>query len=247
VSRVVAWFSCGAASACASKLTLDKYPEAEVVYCNTIANEHPDNHRFMYEVEQWLGKAVTVVSSKRYANVEEVFAARRYMSGIAGAPCTVELKKIPRFDFQQADDVHVFGFTKDEEKRIARFEMNNPELNLEWVLRNAGVTKENCFQMLRDAGIELPIMYQLGYKNNNCIGCVKASGVKYWAKIRKDFPETFKRRCEQSREIGAKLVKHKGERIFLDELPEGDFKRGKLEDISCGPECGGERMPDNYE
>lgn len=31
-------------------------------------------------------------------------------------------------------------------------------------------------------------MYDLGYANNNCIGCVKG-GIGYWNKIRIDFPE----------------------------------------------------------
>ena len=35
-----------------------------------------------------------------------------------------------------------------------------------------------------------PLMYDLGYPNNNCIGCVKG-GMGYWNHIRKDFPEVF--------------------------------------------------------
>ncbi len=37
-------------------------------------------------------------------------------------------------------------------------------------------------------------MYDLGYPNNNCIGCVKG-GMGYWNKIRKDFPEVFQKRA----------------------------------------------------
>jgi hypothetical protein len=84
-------------------------------------------------------------------------------------------------------------------------------------------------------------MYSLGYRNNNCIGCVKATSPAYWAKIKRDFPEVFAKRAAQSREIGCRLTRVKGKRIFLDELPEGDFGRYKTEDISCGPECAGEK------
>ena len=31
-------------------------------------------------------------------------------------------------------------------------------------------------------------MYDLGYPNNNCIGCIKG-GMGYWNRIRKDFPD----------------------------------------------------------
>lgn len=160
------------------------------------------------------------------------------MSGPAGAPCTVELKKVPRFQFQNADDVHVFGMTADEKKRIADFENENFELNLHWPLLDAGMSKADCHAMIASAGIEQPMMYRLGFKNNNCLGCVKASSPKYWNKTRQHFPEVFARRAEQSRAIGCKLVRYKGERIYLDELPPNSVEEVK-EDLSCGPQCKG--------
>jgi hypothetical protein len=168
--RHVAWFSCGAASAAASKIAVERWPDTVVVYCDTSRDEHPDNARFFADVERWLGTRIVRLSSK-YASVEDVFEQTRYMSGIAGARCTVEMKKVPRFRFQRADDIHVFGFTADEGKRLRDFEQNNPELAVAWVLRDAGITKRECYSMLSAAGIELPAMYRLGYKNNNCIGC----------------------------------------------------------------------------
>ena len=41
-------------------------------------------------------------------------------------------------------------------------------------------------------------MYKLGYKNNNCIGCVKGQA-GYWNKIRKDFPDVFD---QMSKDLG---------------------------------------------
>jgi len=35
------------------------------------------------------------------------------------------------------------------------------------------LSKENCLAIIDRAGIEIPMMYKLGYNNNNCIGCVK--------------------------------------------------------------------------
>ena len=91
------------------------------------------------------------------------------------------------------------------------------------------LTKKDCMQMLVDAGIELPMMYRLGYSNNNCIGCVKG-GMGYWNKIRVDFPEIFNRTAQLEREAGHSCIKGK----FLDELsPEA----GRFEKIEL-PECG---------
>lgn len=207
-----------------------------MLYCNTSRNEHPDNARFKADVERWLGVTVKLLNNAKYSTVEEVFDGERYMSGPAGARCTTELKKKPRFQYQDAADTHIFGLTADEEDRIEQFEGNNHELLLEWPLRDAGLTKADCLKVVADAGIELPWMYRLGYANNNCLGCVKATSPSYWNKVRVDFPDAFASRCEQSRRLGVRLVRYKGERIFLDELPAAATEQIK-EDLSCGPQC----------
>lgn len=239
--RVIVWFSCGAASAVAAKLAIEKYGNAaQVVYCDTMASEHPDHVRFMADIEKWLGRRVERIKSEKYASIDEVFEKRAYMSGISGAICTVEMKKVPRFAFQRPDDIHVFGLTVEEEERIQRFTANNPELELDWILRDKGMSKPACLYELAKAGIQPSIMYSLGFANSNCLGCVKATSPGYWAKVRQHFPDVFARRCQQSRAIGVKLVRIENERRFLDELPEQilplfDFP----EDLSCGPQCSG--------
>lgn len=234
--RRVVWFSCGAASAVAAKLGTERYGSAcEVVYCDTLATEHPDNARFMTDVERWIGRKVTVIRSDRYATVDEVFERTRYMAGIAGARCTTEMKKLPREAWQRESDTHVFGYTADEYKRAVTFEENNPALCVEWLLIEAHITKAMCLARLQEAGIILPVMYSLGFDHNNCIGCPKATSPGYWNRTRSLFPEAFERRARQSREIGARLVRIKGVRRFLDELPpDADAPD---DDIECGPVC----------
>lgn len=236
-SRHVVWFSCGAASAVVAKLAVMELPNVHVVYCDMSKDEHPDNVRFLEDVERWIGQPIIKLKGK-YDSILDVFRKRRYMSSIAGAICTVEMKKRLRQEFQQPGDVHLFGFTAGEEKRIKSFTANNFDLNLRWLLHERGIEKNDCFGILRFAGIKRPALYDLGFKNNNCIGCVKASSPKYWALVRSVEPERFAELAAISREIGCQLVLLNRKRIFLDELPEGDFKFHKLEDISCGPECG---------
>jgi hypothetical protein len=241
-NRIIVWFSCGAASAVTAKLAVEKYPHEDVhiVYCNTLATEHEDNLRFMQEVSRWIGKEIEIISSTKYQTVDEVFMKRRYMAGVNGAPCTVEMKKLPRYLYQMPGDLHLFGFTneKRELKRIADYERDNPDIDVEWILRDRGFTKEMCKQVLRDAGIQIPMMYKLGFKNNNCIGCVKSTSPAYWDRTRTLFPEVFARRCEQSREIGARLVELGEKRIFLDELPREGFRDTMPEpEIDCGVLC----------
>jgi hypothetical protein len=236
MSRTVVWFSCGAASAYAAKLAKERYgDDCKVVYCDTLVSEHPDNARFFQDVEAWIGSPIEVIRSQTYTDIDDVFQRARYMAGIAGARCTTELKKLPRIAFQKDADTHVFGYTVEETKRAASFEAANPALNVEWLLIDQGVTKQDCKNALADAGIALPAMYALGFDHNNCLGCVKATSAGYWNRVRRLFPDVFDRRARQSRLIGARLVRVKGVRVFLDELPPEEHAPD--DDIDCGPVC----------
>lgn len=239
--RMLVWFSCGAASAVAAKLALDTCRQdynVVVVNCDTRSSEHPDNYRFSADVERWLGQPIVYLRRTRYSDVNDVIYRTGYMSGVRGARCTTELKKIPRMEFAEPDDTHVFGFVKGEERRVREFSVRNPDMKLRWLLLEYGVTKAACYAQLSEAGIELPAMYRLGFRNNNCPGCVKATSPWYWDKIRTHFPLVFECRCKQSRELGVRLVEIRHHvRIFLDELPSGPF-RNRRENLSCGPECG---------
>lgn len=240
-ARVIVWYSCGAASACTAKLALEQFGRfrpVDIVNCDMSEDEHPDNKRFTADVEKWIGHSVRVLPKGKYKTVDEVIEGERYMAGVQGAPCTVQLKKIPRFEYQEPDDLQLYGYTIEEGKRIIKFKKANPELNLYWILAAHGMTKEDCKRMVQRAGIELPKMYQLGFPNNNCIGCVKAKSVAYWASIRHYFPEVFEKRCRQGRELGVRPLEIKRKRLFLDELPEVPLLPIITEDISCGPHCG---------
>lgn len=223
--------------------------------CDTRPSERSDNYRFSAEVEKWLGVPITYIRNDKYTTVDDVFDRTGYMSGPKGARCTVELKKKPRFAFQRPDDIHVFGLTADEGKRIKKFTANNPELRLLWILQKHNVTKARALECMECAGIELPLSYRIGFDNNNCPGCVKGTSPWYWDMVRTHDPEVFQRRCEQSRKLGVRLAECTKEalsrlpssvqpfgskdRIFLDELPPGPYtKHGKKERMSCGPDCG---------
>ena len=242
MSRVLVWFSCGAASAIAAKLAVEKYGDrCEVLYCDTLAYEHPDNPRFLADVARWIGQDIKLLRSQKYTDIFDVFDKTGWLIGVGGARCTTELKKNVRKAYQRLGDLHVFGLTADEGKRIERFEDENPDLDVEWILADQNVTKKDCYRRLQDASIELPTMYKLGYNNNNCIGCVKGQA-GYWNKIRVDFPEAFARMAKQERKMNAAINKTyagdgKRKRVFLDELDPSAGRELPLPDIECGVLC----------
>ena len=227
--RIVCWFSCGAASAVATKLAIEnnkrkESPSELVVASIYLKDEHPDSLRFLKECEAWFGQTIEILQNDKYeASVDTVIASTRYMSGASGARCTKELKKQVRLDWQRHDDLHVFGMTVEEEHRIDQLIDNENELDLWPVLIEQNMTKNDCFKIVEQAGIELPEMYKLGYNNNNCIGCLKAQSVGYWNKIRKDFKHVFDKRAEQERLLGVAMCRMAANR-FINDYPE-EFKR----------------------
>lgn len=227
--KIVAWFSCGAASAVAVKLTQAKLPPGDelVIARCYLPDEDDDNSRFADDCQKWFGQPIVTLRSKDYASAEEVWAKRRYMSGIGGAVCTVEMKKVVRQDFEREwnPDVQVFGYTVEERGRVARFKSHNPEVRITTPLIDAGLGKDECFAIIQRAGLVLPLRYRQGFDNANCKGCVNAQSPSYWNRERRLNPDVFARRAALSRELGVRLVMLTSgtrERIFLDELPPDD-------------------------
>lgn len=230
--RVLCWFSCGDASAVAAKLAIEKYGDScEILYCDTFAYEHPDNKRFFNDVQTWLEREIKILKSEKYSDIYDVFEKTRFLRSRQGARCTTELKKNVRKSYQTVDDIHVFGFTAEESHRVERFYKENTDIKAEFPLLDNKITKLSCHKIIRDAGIELPAMYKLGYHNNNCIGCVK--GKKgYWNKIRVDFPDAFERMAKLERKLNFSLCD-----TFLDQLPPNAGNYKKEPDIECGILC----------
>lgn len=243
MSRLVCWFSCGAASAVATKLTIAKYiftHEIVIARC-IVKEEHPDNDRFAADCEKWFGYPILNLIAEEYkGSVFEVIAKREYISGVKGAPCTMLLKKQVRERFQRPDDKHVMGYCVEEQDRFDQFLDAN---NIDCVapLIDEQLTHANSLAIVQGAGIKLPVMYELGYQHNNCIGCVKSTGAGYWNKIRNDFPERFWMMAGASRALGVKMVQvtkdKKQVRIFLDELPTGIGRYQDEPEIQCGIFC----------
>lgn len=241
---IAVWFSCGAASAVAAKKTIEKYGKSHnvIIVNNPVINEHPDNDRFLKDCEKWFGQEILKAINEDYPNcdITEVFEKRKYISGIKGAPCTMLLKKEARYQFELKNNIdwHVLGFTIEEWKRQKKFNSYERGNSIP-VLISELLTKEDCFHILLEAGIDLPIVYKLGLPNANCLGCVKSQSPTYWNLIRMLFPAIFEERAEQSRRLGVRLVKLKGKRIFLDELKPTD-KGGKIKSWDCGIFCDSE-------
>lgn len=232
---IIAWFSAGCTSAVACKLALDKYGAENVrlVYIK-IDSAHSDNARFIADCERWYGKKIEVIQSEKYKDQFDVIKKTRFINGPNGAACTAKLKKDVRslFEKQNPFNHQVFGFelSKKEVNRAVRFKEQNPHTKPIFPLIERRISKKEAMFILRENGIKLPKMYSIGFKNNNCIGCVKG-GMAYWAKVRKHFPVQFDQMDQIEQEIGRSCING----VELKNLPADHLIKPEKVDM---PDCG---------
>jgi hypothetical protein len=230
---IVSWFSAGVSSAVATKLALNKHKDVKIIYTH-IEDQHEDTLRFVSDCEKWFERKIEIQQSE-LKSVENACLKAGFVNSPYGASCTRLLKKRVRQEWEMNHNenmVYVWGFDYAEKNRGNRIELTMPDFEHEFPLIEKMIDKQSAHGILEKAGIKRPYMYELGYPNNNCIGCVKG-GAGYWNKIKKDFPEIFKQRAEMERIIGGKVFKE----MYLDELPEGFGRDCKIIVPDCGLFC----------
>ena len=230
----VSWFSAGVSSAVATKLCIDEIDR--IIYTH-IDNQEADTMRFIRDCEAWFGKPVEILQSP-YKNVETAILQMRFINSPHGPACSRVLKRRLRQEWEMEQErplVYFWGLDASEKelKRARNLPKSMPKQEHRFPLIEHGICKEQAHQMLAAAGIRRPRMYDLGYHNNNCVGCVRG-GAGYWNRIRVTHPEAFAAMAALERKIGATCMMKKKKRLFLDEL---DQKAGRHAGPIVG-ECG---------
>jgi hypothetical protein len=200
MDKYVCHFSCGAASAIASIITLIDKPNTELLYTDPMM-EHPDNMRFLKDIERLLNIKITILKHDKYNSPFEIFEARRFLASPSGAPCTYLGERLVL-----ENQVLGFDYSKREIARMDRYKKEYPEIKLICPLIDHKITKEDCFYILEKLNIKLPHIYSMGYSNANCTGCVKAENLGYWAAIREDFPDIYNKYAKLERAFGKTII-----------------------------------------
>jgi 3'-phosphoadenosine 5'-phosphosulfate sulfotransferase (PAPS reductase)/FAD synthetase len=225
---IICWWSGGVTSAVACKIALDIYglDKCRFIMIDT-GNEHEDTYRFKVDCEKWYGKKIELISSigDKYESIQDVWYKHKSLNVAHGAICSYKLKRVVREQFQKTCEyeAQVFGFEfdKKEMNRALSLKANHPGSRPIFPLLMLGYDKEKCVQSLEHAGLEIPLMYKLGFQNNNCFGtgCVQG-GIGYWQKIKQEFPEKF----EAMAKIEHDLTDLKGQPVTMLKDQSADFK-----------------------
>lgn len=231
----VCWISAGISSFMAGVLAgnIDKW-----IYID-IADQHEDSIRFIRDCEKALGINIEMIKSNEYNSVEECILTAGVIKLTNGfAPCTNWLKKRVRKEWEDAhrgyDITYIWGYDCNENARAERMVESNSHAKHEFPLIDKNLSKADVHDLfIRNFNFNRPLLYDSGYPNNNCVGCIKG-GMGYWNRIRKDFPEVFAKRAAMERKTGYSILKEPdGSPLFLDEL---DENRGNFE-TEIFPDC----------
>lgn len=237
--KIIAWWSGGITSAVACKLAIDLFGsknQVRVIMIDT-QNEDSDTYRFKRDCEKWYGKEIELISGIKYEidfcanskpnytfidigneydNIQDVWEKHKSLNVATGAICSTQLKRRVREKWQEQNkyDYQVFGFEFDKKEcnRALGLHKNHPKAKAIYPLLMMAYDKDDCLNTVQDAGIEIPRMYQLGFRNNNCFktGCVQG-GIGYWQKMERDFPGKF----EAMAEMEHKLTAIRGEPVTM--------------------------------
>jgi hypothetical protein len=245
----VAWFSAGVSSAVATKLMIE---QVDMIIYQHIDDQHEDTMRFVKDCEVWFGKPI-IIDQSPLKCVNHACRQLAYINGPKGAACTRLLKRRQRNVWESQHRFfcnfrYVWGMDLGEQDRADRLIQDMREDDHSFPLIDRRLSKSDAHGILREAGISRPMMYEMGYPNNNCVGCVKG-GRGYWNKIRTDFPEKFKERAELERLLGRTCLKKErpdptkpagkdnSVLFYLDELDPKDGRDCKIIVPECGAMC----------
>lgn len=205
----------GVTSAVACKIAIDLYGKnkCRVIFIDT-KNEDEDTYRFLKDCEKWYNLEIETLSNENYSNIQEVWYKYLSLNVANGAVCSSELKRVVREKWQRDNDYdyQVFGFDLDEPRRVRAMVLNHPKAKPVFPLWMYGLTKEDCVNILQKEGLEIPNMYKLGFRNNNCFktGCVQG-GIGYWQKISREYPDKF----EEMSKVEHELTDMKGKPVTM--------------------------------
>jgi len=232
--KIICWWSGGVTSAVACKLAIDLFgnDKCRVIMIDT-QNENEDTYRFKTDCEKWYGlpiETITAIGGK-WQSIQDVWITRKSLNTATGAICSTELKRVVREKWEKENNFkhQVFGFEFEpkEFNRAKGMTMNHPKVKAIYPLLMYGLTKKDCLQIISDAKIEVPLVYKLGYKNNNCFktGCVQG-GIGYWQKIQREDVAKFNEMADMEHY----LTELKGEPVTMLKDQSNEAKAKSKED-----------------
>jgi hypothetical protein len=224
-NKIIGWWSGGITSSVACKIAIDLYGKENVriIFIDTM-NEDKDTYRFMEDCSKWYDLPIETIKHHKFKSIEEVWIKYKALNNAKGAVCSSTLKRSVREKWEKENEWEhqVFGFDLKESKRALGMVLNHSQTKPIFPLMMYGYSKEDCINIVQEAGLKVPNAYSMGYLNNNCLGqnfgCTQG-GIGYWQKIARDNAKAFDARAK----LEHKLTDLKGKPVTMlkDQSKEG--------------------------
>jgi 3'-phosphoadenosine 5'-phosphosulfate sulfotransferase (PAPS reductase)/FAD synthetase len=211
---VIVALSGGLASGYCAHLALSRHPKEDVVlYFNDTKWEHPDLYRFLDDLAKAFNHPITRDDDGR--SVDDLCFDMRALPNNRMPFCSRVLKAERLKHFFQNGDTIVFGIGPDEAHRAQRIAESYYEFGkrkgkwakLLFPLIAERVSKEEILSFYGRMGIDIPLLYKLGFKHNNCSGGCVRSGKKQWLHLLRVLPDIYRMREETENLVSSHLGK----------------------------------------
>jgi hypothetical protein len=192
----IVMYSGGIGSWSAARRVAEKHgtDNLTLLFADTLM-EDEDLYRFLDESVQSIGVPVTRIADGR--DIWQVFKDVRFLGNSRLARCSHDLKqKVSRKWLEERykpEEVTLYlGIDWTEEHRYERSRTHWLPWQVQAPLCEAPyIDKGQMLFDLRDSGIKIPRLYEMGFAHNNCGGgCVKA-GIAHWLHLLKVMPERY--------------------------------------------------------
>jgi hypothetical protein len=198
-------FSGGIGSYMAAKRVIEEHGAENTLLVFTDTKiEDNDLYRFMDDAVKDLGAEFIKLQDGR--DVWQVFFDEKYIGNTRNGNCTRNLKQIvfrKWIEENYAPDqcIVYIGIDWSEEYRYQKAIPHWLPYTVKAPMCDAPfMDKKEMFEVLKNRGIELPRLYQMGFAHNNCGGfCVKA-GHGHFKNLLEKMPDRFKYHEEKEQE-----------------------------------------------
>jgi 3'-phosphoadenosine 5'-phosphosulfate sulfotransferase (PAPS reductase)/FAD synthetase len=227
-------FSGGLGSWAAAKRVAEKHgtDNLYLVFADVLM-EDDDLYRFLPEAAADVGGELVILSDGR--DPYDVFSDKRYMGNTRTAHCSEELKNKPFYAWvdslveEKGPATVYLGIDWSESHRLPMARKRRPEYVIEAPMCDAPyLTASDVKAMLKQAGIELPSMYKLGFAHNNCGGCCVKAGQGQWAQVLDVMPDRYAEHEAKQEKLMAEVPTA---RPFLRMTVDGELKYLSLKEF----------------
>lgn len=213
MTHYVVQISGGAGSYFAARRTLETHGKENVtlLFADT-RMEDEDLYRFLDDCEADLDHPITRITEGR--DPWEVFEDVKFIGNTRIDPCSKILKRDFLREWVEAnrpdpdDTVLVIGIDWTEQHRFEQAKPRFEPYKLEAPLCEPPyMDKQEMLDGIRERGIEVPRLYDMGFQHNNCGGfCIKAGQANFKLLLEK-MPERFDYHAAKEQEMRKNLGK----------------------------------------